>query len=122
PNGDQYITFILNNENNEFAFKKFGHPFDQVNKKREFTNKIFDAKFIEMIIYFNHKTEEKLYIVKPNKFFDIPSSKIKLKQIMHDKITKNKSRNCMDATTIMSLCEELNKYANNEASIINIKG
>ncbi|MGI2268691.1 nuclease-related domain-containing protein [Staphylococcus cohnii] len=122
PNGDQYITFILTNENNEFAFKKFGHPFDQVNKTREFANKIFDAKFIEMIIYFNHKGDGKLYVGNPNKFVATPSSKAELKQTMHDKITKNKSRNCMDATTIMSLCEELNKYANNEASIINING
>ncbi|RIN40124.1 NERD domain-containing protein [Staphylococcus simulans] len=123
PSGDEsYITFILSNENNQFAFKKYGHPFDQINKTRLFANQIFDAQFIEMIIYFNHKGDGNLYVGNPRKFIATPSSKAELKEIMLEKINKNKSRTYMDATTIMSYCEELNKYANNDASIINING
>lgn len=120
--GNNYITFILSNENNKFAFKKFGHPFDQINKTRVLANKIFDAKFIEMIIYFNHKGNGQLYVGNSNKFVATPSSKSELKQTILHKITINKVRTCMDATTIMSFCEKLNKYANNDASIINING
>lgn len=121
PNNDnKYITFILSNENNEFAFKKFGHPFDQINKTRKFANKIIGSKFIEMIIYFNHKENGKLYVGNSNKFLSTPSSKNELKQTMQYKITQNKARTCMDSTTIMSFCDVLNKYANNDASIINV--
>ncbi|MEB7038677.1 nuclease-related domain-containing protein [Staphylococcus gallinarum] len=121
-NDDNYITFILSNENNEFAFKKFGHPFDQVNKTRKFANEIIGAQFIEMIIYFNHKGNGQLYVGNTPKFVATPSSKTELKETLLHKITQNKVRTCIDATTIMSFCEVLNKYANNDASIINVNG
>lgn len=117
---DDYITFILSNENKQFAFKKYGHPFAQIQKTREFANQIFDARFIEMVIYFNHKGDGNLYVGNPNKYIATPSSKSEFKQTLYHKITQNKTRTCMDATTIMTYCDALNKFANIDASIINI--
>ncbi|MGN5884211.1 MULTISPECIES: nuclease-related domain-containing protein [Staphylococcus] len=119
-NDDSYMTFILCNENNQFQFKKYGHPFQQVMKSTTFCQSVLKTDFIENIIYFNHRGEGELFVGNAYKYVETPSSEQELSTIIRKKIQRNKSRKNMDSATIMSHCETLNKFANNDATIINI--
>lgn len=117
---EDYITFILNNEDNQFQFNKYGNPYTQVMKSTTFCQEVIQARFIDNIIYFNHRGDGQLFVGSRNKYVATPTNEQELEQVLVDKINKNKAYTNMDASTLLSFCDTINQFANNDASIISI--